>query len=114
MPTPLQTFFSILCIFIWSGISLLCGYYNEKWFLLFNSLYWGIGVLLFALGYYTDEILVSLPSVFLMFGPIYGLRQFIRMPSDIKLVFYIGSLVYLIIILSYLLGDFLKKRHTKK
>jgi len=82
--------------------------------LLFNSLYWGIGVLLFALGYYTDEILVSLPSVFITFGPIYGLRQFIRIPADIKLVFYCGSMTYLTIISAYLVGIFAKKRHIKK
>ena len=104
MPTPFQFSFSILCILLWTLFSFYSGYKKELRYLKFCSLFLGIGLLLFVLGYVTDFFLMGIFSVFIVHGALYGLRYVLGMPSDIFLVILNAFIAYVFILIGFLIG----------
>lgn len=106
MPTPFQAFFSGLCVFTWFSYSLYNGCRNNSKYLIFCSLFWGIGLLLFVLGYLTKILFIGIPSIFFIAGALYGLKYIMNIGTDMILVIVNVSVSYLLMLFAFFLGKF--------
>lgn len=98
IPSGLQASASVLFIAIWFVFGLM-SYDRRKEFMLLSSIFWMGGGLLLAVGYFVDSYALFIPVAFIISGPLYGMRYFWDVPSDITfglnsaLVCYICSVI---------------------
>lgn len=104
MPTPFQFFLSIICILFWTSLSFYRGYKKDVRYLTFSSLFWGAGLFLFVLGYITDNLLIAIPSILVIAGPLYGLRYILKLPPDIFFVIMSVTITYVLILIGFFIG----------
>ena len=114
MPTPFQAFSSLFCILFWVLISFYGGYKKEIRYLIFCSLFWGIGLFLFILGYYINSLFVfALPSVIIIVGPLYGLKYFLKQPSNLLLACLSVFIAYVLMLIGFFIGKNCLVRNNK-
>lgn len=102
---------SVIAVVLLFVLGLLLGYNGQSFFILWFSLYWGVGLLFFTLGYITKSFLLLLPFAFIYVFPLYGLRFFLNMPSDIILVLICSLVAVASGMFGYFLGHY---RSNKK
>lgn len=110
MPNIIQIFSSTLCILAFIIISLISGYNNEKQYMVFWFLFWGIGVLLFTLGYYTKNFIIGTFPIFLNVGPLYGIKYFMNMSNNYYMGVFIVISMCLTILIFYYIGFLLREK----
>lgn len=108
MPNAYQTISSVTFLLLW----FISAYYlsrKNRSVLIAFSCYLGIGALLSAIGYFWDIGLVYILTVFLYAGPVYGVRSFIGIPSDIELVQLSIAITYIASLLGWIAGKVKRK-----
>ncbi len=108
-PSMYQLLFSILFIGIWFLYGVYMGKKKADYFLKLCTIYWGTGLLLFAVGYFNSLLIIVVPSALYFAGPLYGLRYLLDMPPDIKFVALSIVLIYILSVMGYIVGRNLKK-----
>ncbi len=107
MPSISQALSSMFYILLW----FLCTFFmnNKNIGIKASSWFWGGGTLLLIVGYLGNLGLISIPALFIFAGPLYGLRYFIEMPSDIYFALICVVISYCVCVIGWLLGK-LKSR----
>ena len=113
IPNSYNAIFSILFILLWFLYGLFMSYRKLRYFIKFSTLYWGIGVLLLVVSYILSLYIIFVPAAIIFVGPIYGIRYFIRIPSDIKFVVISISITYIFSITGYWIGKCIKRLSTR-
>jgi hypothetical protein len=111
MPTPRQTFASILFIFLWFIYAVFMGNKKRTNFFLFASSYWIIGASFFAIGYMVSPNFagIFILAALLFAGPLYGLRTILELPSDIYFVMISMGIIYGASLLGYVIGRYTRR-----
>lgn len=81
-------------------------------FIVFLLLFWGGGFLSSVLVDHFDlgiDFVIPLLLVFLIYGPLYGLKYFINIPTDITFILYIISIALIVSLSGFFIGKFIKK-----
>jgi len=103
MPSTYQTIASIAFLLLW----FISAYYlsrKNRGVLIAFSCYWGTGALLAVIAYSWTIDLVYILTVFLYAGPVYGVRSFIGIPSDLDLVLVCAAVGYIATLLGWIAG----------
>jgi len=114
MPSTFQSFFSVFCVLSWVLTSFYCGYKKHMRYLIYCSMFWWIGLFLFILGYITGILTIGILPIIVIAGPLYGLRYFTKMPSDISLVIINVSISYLLMLVGFLIGKYFSIKNYKQ
>lgn len=107
-PDAVQILASIIYVVIWGVYGFLLGRRGMR-FAKFATYYWGIGTLLYTVAYSLDMLLVGLPILFILAGPLYGLTYFYELPPGIAPVIINTLIVYSFSMLGYRVGKRLGK-----
>lgn len=110
IPDIQHTVASILAVILLFLLGLLLGLKGQSYFVRWFSLYWIAGILVFALGYLTKSFILLLPVAFIYFFPLYGLRFFLNIPSDLTFVLLCILIALAAGLLGYSLGRFRSKK----
>jgi len=108
IPSVYQALFSLLFLLL----LFLCAFYMSKknaGIFKASSWYWGAGALLSVAGYLGDIGSVFIPAAVLFAGPLYGLRYFVGIPSDIYLVLLSIVMAYLVCVVGWWIGKMNKR-----
>ncbi|OPA79286.1 hypothetical protein BVG16_09365 [Paenibacillus selenitireducens] len=93
MPSLLQALSSILFMIIWFVFGCM-RYQKQKEYMLLSTVFWFVGALLLASGYYFNIAEISIPAVLIWPGPAYGIRYFLETPSEITLALILVMICY--------------------
>ena len=110
MPDTLHIATSIIAVVLLFIVGLLFGYTGQSFFVRWYSLYWGVGFLFLALGYITKWFVILFPFAFIYAFPLYGLRHFLKMPSDLPFIAFSITIAIIAGLAGYFAGLF---RHQK-
>ncbi|CCQ93692.1 membrane hypothetical protein [[Clostridium] ultunense Esp] len=110
-PNTVQILFSVAYVFIWGVYGFLLGRKGLQ-FVRFSTYYWGIGTLLLIVSGSFRLLIVAFPLLFILAGPLYGLRYFFGLPPGVALISINSLIVYAFSILGYWLGK--RIRETTK
>lgn len=77
---------------------------NRAHFVKMTTIFWGAGILILLLGYFAELGIISILVAFIFPGPIYGIKYFIDMPSDISLILLSTLLTYAMSLIGYWIG----------
>jgi hypothetical protein len=102
MPSIIQFSSSIFYILLWFICAWLVS--DRSLGIKASSWFWGVGAVLLTVGYWGDIGFIFIPAVLLFSGPLYGLRYFIEMRSDIYLALISIAIAYGSCLLGWLLG----------
>lgn len=109
-PNLLQTLSSILLILIWFAYSFVMGRKKKYSYIAVILIFWGIGLVLFLLGNYIESlILLTLPAIFLVIGPLYSIKYFFENPDNFTLSITCILIALIASLLAFLLGRILAK-----
>ena len=103
---------SIIFLILWFLLSVYCGWKNEKSYMKFTLIYWGISIITYLLLKLNSIInfdgMILAPLAIWYYSPIYGLRYLINeTPSTLNSIsIYIG---FLINFLGYFIGYYMYK-----
>lgn len=101
---------SLIAVILLFLLGLLLGLKGQSYFVRWFSLYWIAGLLVFSLGYISKSFIILLPIAFIYFFPLYGLRFFLNIPSDLTLVLLCTLIALTVGLLGYSLGRFGSKK----
>ncbi|WP_379246076.1 hypothetical protein [Paenibacillus sp. GCM10028914] len=110
MPDPLHITTSVIAVILLFLLGLLLGLKGESYFVRWYSLYWLFGLLFFGLGYATKSFIILLPFAFIYSFPLYGLRYFLNIPSDLFLVLFCILIAVAAGLLGYSIGRYCSKK----
>lgn len=107
VPNISQALSTMVFILLW----FLCTFYmdSKNIGIKASSWFWGCGTLLLSIAYMVNFNIISILALFIFAGPLYGLRYFIEMPSDIYFAFMCIAISYGVSIIGWLLSK-LKSR----
>ncbi len=109
MPNIYNVVCSTTFIIIWFLFAFFASRHNIVCFLRFCTIYWGIGIILIIISKLADLFIIFALTAIIFAGPTYGLRYFIRIRSDIKLVIICIIITYLFTVAGYLLGKITRR-----
>lgn len=109
MPNISQALLTMAFILLW----FLCTFFidNKNIGIKASTWFWGCGMLLLIIAYMVDFNIISILAIFLFAGPLYGLRYFIEMPSNMYFAFLCIAISYGFSVIGWLLSK-LKGRWT--
>lgn len=114
LPTAFQTGCSLLCVFSWFLLSLYNGYKNNKRYLLFSTWFWSMGIILLILANcLSKSLLVLLPLLFLIIGPLYGLKDSVYIPSATAFFAIAILSTYLFSLVAFVIGTYIRRIYLK-
>lgn len=107
MPNMFQAISTLVFILLW----FLCTFYWDRMKIGLRAAtwFWGCGSLWLLLAIVVKVDLISILAVFMIAGPLYGLRYFIEMPSDFYFAFLCIAIAYSVSVLGWLMSK-LKNR----
>ena len=109
IPSVHQALFSVLFLLV----LFLCAFYMSKkntGIFKASSWYWGVGALLSVTGYFGGIGFIFIPVAVIFAGPLYGLRYFIDIPSDIYLILLCIVIAYVVCIFGWWIGKTNKRK----
>lgn len=83
-PTLFQAYGSIICILFWFAIAFYYEGINNRTFSTITY-FWITGFIIIPLTYWLNLIIVFLPASLIWASPFYGIRYFIKIPSNLNL-----------------------------
>ncbi len=109
-PTLIGAISSILFVIIMFFYSAYMGKQNYVNFALFITKYWGIGLLIYIVGYYMLLGPLFYPANFLLTIPIYGaIRYFFELSPSVSIGIFSILFLYFTCIVGYFLGRLIKR-----
>lgn len=110
-PTLSQVVCSLMYSLIWFVYGCAIGFkYNTKIkFIWIAIVYWGVGFLLFIVSFYNKISIIYFPTAIVFFGPLYGLRYFLKAPSDMNFVILSSIIILGVGMSGYGIGKWLKR-----
>ncbi len=104
IPSITQLLSSLVFILLWFLCTLFMSKSNVG--IKASSWFWGGGALLLIPAYFDIS---NIPAFFIFSGPLYGLRYFITMPSDINLALICIAVVYGVSLIGWPLGKLINR-----
>lgn len=115
-PSSEQVLLSVIYVILWGVYGFILGRKGIG-FIRFLTYYWGIGMLIYILGYLLQlEWLQLLPmlAVFIFAGPLYGLRHFYELQSWPAMVIINTLVLYSFSILGHWVGKGIREISQKR
>ncbi len=103
-PNIYQLLFSILFVALWFLYGLYMGNKKVNYFLKLSTLYWGTGLLLFVLSYFSNLYVIFIPVALYFAGPLYGLKYFLDTLPDIQFVVLSIIIICGLSVIGYIVG----------
>jgi len=113
-PTETQGFISLSFVFLWLIYGFITSFKKIKYFLIFITLYWCIGLLLTLIVCLLQWYILIIPLTCIYFAPLDGLRYFFKVPIDGNFFYFAIFLSYLVTVFGCFLGKLTINKPTSK
>lgn len=108
-PSPFQATISIIFLLSWLSFGFFIRS-KQKEFFIQATIFWLGGSLILFLGYHWNISVLFFPTSLVLAGPVYGIKYFFGVPSNINFALICSMLGYGCSIVGVILGGFKKHR----